>query len=230
MPRGNIASLEIEPMAVSATTTTTNGSRHAEQQTHNQQQQRPVFSSFRYRVKQLIMLIKLYTQIYPMITSCIAAIGVAMLFFSLLLNFRKPVTRNKLYHDYSKLDLKHNVEAANIDHWCLWGGDEQCTCDDFTEPTPRTATVKGWLDVHDANVASIDIAINYDVVFYGDELVEGWKGHHLGSTMSNLPVGESNATRDYFMEHFSRESGGAFDGVALGIMGDVVRFYGCYVL
>jgi hypothetical protein len=183
---------------------------------------RPVSSSFRYRLEQLVILIKLYMQLYPLITSCIAAFGVCLMVLYFVLSFRKPIVRNSLHHDYSKIDLHYVTQASKLDHWCLWGGDEKCTCDDFTEPISRSGT-KDWLRIHDDNVQMLDVSTKYDVLFYGDDVVEGWNGRHFGLPIHSLPQGEDSKIREYFSANFTLAGGGRFEGAALGISGDAVR-------
>ena len=178
------------------------------------------FSHERFRGTQFIMIIKLYMDTYPRMASLIAACMIGMLFLALVLSFRQPVKRNKLYHDYSKIDMNYNFKASQIDHWCLYGGDDSCSCDDFTEPLNRYAK-KDWIETHDRNVELIDPKKQYDVVFYGDEVTEGWNGRWLGRSM--IPPSHATQIRQFFNETFTKMGGGEFDGVALGIMGDVVR-------
>lgn len=177
------------------------------------------FSNMRSQGFQLVMIIKLYMETYPRLTSTIAACITVILFLLFLLSFRQPVKRNKLYHDYSKIDMDYNFKASQIDHWCLYGGDEFCTCDDFTEPLHRFEK-KDWSETHQRNVELIDQKKKYDVVFYGDEVTEGWNGRWLGRSM--IPPTYATQVRHFFNESFTRAGGGDFDGVALGIMGDVV--------
>lgn len=202
--------LEMEPMQVA-----TSGSIPPEQR-------KQTTSSLSYRIEQLTMMIKMYVEYYPKTASSLAAIGVGVLFLFFVLSFRQPVTRNRLYHDYSEIDMHYNFKASQLDHWCLWGGDDQCKCDDFTEPLSRDEK-KDWLKTHRENVDLIDLTKEYDVVFYGDELVEGWNGLWLGKP--TLPVVQGTKVQKYFAQTFTKDGGGGFEGLALGIMGDVVRVH-----
>lgn len=60
-----------------------------------------------------------------------------------------------------------------------------------------------------------------DVVFLGDDLVEVWNGLGL-----NVPVGRPNGAeiQKLWNATFTKAGGGKLDGLALGIMGDSVRF------
>jgi hypothetical protein len=131
------------------------------------------------------------------------------------------VTRNRLNHDYSHLDFDYSLRAAALDHWCLWGGDDQCLCDDFTEPASREER-RGWPEAHRANVDRIDPRARYDVVFYGDEITEAWNGVWLNMPL-NKPAMQGSDIKKYFQETFTTAGGGDLEGIALGTMGDTVR-------
>lgn len=100
----------------------------------------------------------------------------------------------------------------------LKGGDDSCHCDDFSEPMSREEK-KGWLQSHHANVEKIDLSRQYDVVFYGDEMMQSWTGKWL-----NMPMITPDGARiaRIWNQTFTKAGGGDFEGLALGIMGDVV--------
>jgi lysophospholipase L1-like esterase len=77
-----------------------------------------------------------------------------------------------------------------------------------------------WEDVFKLNkqIAKSDIASNVDVVFLGDSITEGWRGTSFGHTSN--PRLQGNL--EVFESLFSKERGGKFDAVALGISGDKV--------
>jgi hypothetical protein len=168
------------------------------------------------------MLLKLYMEAYPLISTII--------FFALLLLvvilFVETTThtdrRHQLTHDYSRIDAHYNFRAARIDHWCLFGGDDSCQCDDFTEPTSREE-MKGWLEAHRENVkrAQASVKKDLDVVFVGDEVTELWNGRLMNLPISLNPNGQ--AIKEYFDRTFTKKGGGQFEGLALGIAGDSVR-------
>ena len=170
-------------------------------------------------IAQLVELIKLYIAYYPGIASLVVAILLVGLVLSVALSFRQPVTRNQLYHDYAKIDMHYNFQAAKVDHWCLWGGDATCTCDDFTTPLSREEK-KGWIRTHVGNTKLIDDNREYDVVFFGDEVAEGWNGAALGRPA--IPSDDALKTKSYFTKTFTKDGGGEFDGLALGVLGDNV--------
>lgn len=60
---------------------------------------------------------------------------------------------------------------------------------------------------------------NIDVLFLGDSITEGWSGKFMGIP-APLRLGKSPKV---FSSLFSKEDGGRFQGLALGISGDKVR-------
>jgi hypothetical protein len=160
------------------------------------------------------MLLKMYMEVYPLV---FALVFFSMLLLSILVLVENIMPshrhRHELSHDYSNIDSHYNFRAAQIDHWCLFGGDDQCSCEDFTEPVAREY-MKGWLDAHEANkvLAYNGRGKDYDVVFLGDETTEIWNGRILNLPVSLNPNGK--VISDFFQK--------TFDGVALGISGDSV--------
>jgi hypothetical protein len=65
----------------------------------------------------------------------------------------------------------------------------------------------------------MDLSKQYDVVLYGDEMVESWTGKWL-----NMPTISIDGYKisNYWNSSFTRAAGGDFEGLALGIKGDVV--------
>lgn len=167
-------------------------------------------------------LLKLYMEYYPKITAFLffCIIGVIMSF--LVPNLRRPVVRNRLQHDYAHISKHYSFQASQIDHWCLWGGDDKCTCLDFTEPESRMHS-KGWLEAHEANKNYVQDAIAkqssykpFDVVFVGDEMVERMGGKALG-----MVDPESKQIASVFQKTFETGEFG-WDTLYLGIAGDQV--------
>ena len=197
-----------------------------------------------------LMLIKLYVEYYPKLASFIFFLFIGIFMVIIAPDFKAPVVRNRLHHDYSNISAHYDFQASQIDHWCLWvrmmnnkkplfscincisvrgahnfaspylqGGDHDCKCLDFTEPEPRHL-VKGWLQMHEKNKKMVKNAPakSFDVVFVGDEMVERMVGTNIGR-----PSSESRQIADMFNKTFTKEGGGEFDGLALGIAGDAVR-------
>lgn len=169
-------------------------------------------------IDQLWGFIKLYFELHPGQGAILGAIAVVLVVYAWISSFQHPLARHQLHHHYSdQVDREYNFKASQLDHWCLFGGDDVCTCDDFTEPTSR-AEVPGWLEAHEANKNRMDTSIFYDVVFVGDDVVEQWNGNWL-----NKLAPDGKGIKAYFDSTFSTENGGNFDGLALGIAGDSVR-------
>lgn len=101
---------------------------------------------------------------------------------------------------------------------CFHGGDDDCDCEDPTEPNPRD-DAKGWMDNHLQNKEKAEAVVasgaGVDVVFLGDQFVQAWDGHFM-----NRKIVGADDIQLHFRETFSRASGGMVDGMALGIAGD----------
>jgi hypothetical protein len=167
-------------------------------------------------IDRLWMLLKLYMEYYPKLT---ALFLFSTMTIAIYYSTRRPVTRNRLHHDYTAIAQNYNFKASQMDHWCLFGSDDACACDDFNDPISHEE-LHGWLQAHEANKALIQTKIEYDVVFLGDETTEIWNGR-----FANLPVVQNpngKKIQQYFKQTFTKAAGGAFDGLALGIQDDTV--------
>ena len=82
----------------------------------------PVQSSIQrqHPIDQLWMLLKLYIEYYPKISTTIALTLIVVAFFAIMSSFQHPLARNRLTHDYSTIDRHYNFKASQIDHWCLF--------------------------------------------------------------------------------------------------------------
>ena len=79
----------------------------------------------------------------------------------------------------------------------------------------------------------IDPKKDYDVVFFGDDVVELWNGKWYNQPVYKTAAGSSSHTvgttnngneiNRLWNETFTREGGGELEGLALGIYGDSVR-------
>lgn len=104
----------------------------------------------------------------------------------------------------------------------MQGDDDACSCEDFTEPVSREE-VEGWLTVHEENKNRIvtneyEIA-KYDIVFYGDDLVE-----NLNGLSYNEPIKGGTQIAEYFKNQFTYDGPESnVNSLALGITGDSVR-------
>ena len=98
------------------------------------------------------------------------------------------------------------------------GGDEGCECNDPLDPISK-AEIPGWLKTHKMNMGLIDKALktntNVDVAFVGDSITEEWNGRLFGREEESL-----KGISKVFHESFTKDGGGSYEGVALGIAGD----------
>lgn len=114
--------------------------------------------------------------------------------------------------DYSHLEMDYYYKASQIDHWCLFGGDLDCPCEDFSDPVSRDE-IDGWVEAHKANTQlaskpSYDDLL--DVVFVGDETAEAF------GTGKRLHRDTPDGSR--IQSYWNRTFGDA--GLALGVAGD----------
>ena len=111
-----------------------------------------------------------------------------------------------------------NFKTAQIDHWCLFGGDDRCYCEDPTEGSSR-GDVPGWAAAHNRNKELVEGAMErekIDVIFFGDQNVQTWDGRWL-----NKPAPEGQKIALQFNDTFNSEKA-ELNGLALGIYGDRV--------
>ena len=92
-----------------------------------------------------------------------------------------------------------------------------CPCKDPLIPT--VGKYKDWGFVNNINLKLVADAADkkLDVVFYGDSITEGWRGTQFGHDRDRVQGADK-----VFASFFSKEHGGDFDGLALGIAGDTV--------
>jgi len=129
-----------------------------------------------------------------------------------------PTKVAKIKHDYSTVASQYELSMSKIDHWCIFGGDDGCTCNDPLEPISR-AELPGWMRAHKLNKKMIQSAVaqrkTVDVAFIGDSITEEWNGRWAGRNMTRLaPI------KQVFDEYFNKANQAQFEGMALGINGD----------
>ncbi|CAB9497921.1 Platelet-activating factor acetylhydrolase IB subunit gamma [Seminavis robusta] len=123
--------------------------------------------------------------------------------------------------DYSRLDVSYNfrIDEMEPQHWCLFGTDQQCPCEDPTHGEDR-AEYKAWTGPHHRNVNKLKEATErkeeVDVVFIGDETVQSWEGMWFNHRcpQSQEIVGHWNRTFG------AVNSPDSIKGMHLGISGD----------
>ena len=129
----------------------------------------------------------------------------------------------RIYEDTSSpLELK----LGGIDHWCLDGRDDTCPkCDDPTQAISR-GEYDGW---RQAFMRNRKLAMEYvaknkqpDVIFLGDSLIEATVGTLKGleGLKGTKAAEELDSIKQFYDKKFSKENGGRYDGLRLGIAGD----------
>eukprot|EP00591_Stephanopyxis_turris_P009166 CAMPEP_0195508398 /NCGR_PEP_ID=MMETSP0794_2-20130614/1612_1 /TAXON_ID=515487 /ORGANISM="Stephanopyxis turris, Strain CCMP 815" /LENGTH=420 /DNA_ID=CAMNT_0040635343 /DNA_START=120 /DNA_END=1382 /DNA_ORIENTATION=- len=170
----------------------------------------------------LLGLISMLMDSHPAISYTVVALLLLFLVTSMVMhsasirNERKMDPRIK--HDYSDVQSVYDLKLGSIDHWCIYGGDDGCTCDDPLEGTSH-AERRGWIKTHKKNLERIDQTFSdnreIDVAFIGDSITEGWTGQSLGhnsTAFAGVPA--------IFEKFFSKDGGADYEGIALGISGD----------
>jgi hypothetical protein len=78
----------------------------------------------------LSMMVRLYYELYPktVLAGCACAVGVVLFWWSPTLAGGHSM-RNYMTHDYTALEDNFSFKSAQIDHWCLFGGDDKCYCE-----------------------------------------------------------------------------------------------------
>jgi len=170
-------------------------------------------------VDQMFLLARLYMESYPRITSFLGFIIFVFSIYAAVVYSKPPLKRNQLAHEYKDIDRTYNWKLAQMDHWCLFGDDDACSCEDFTEPISREEQ-PGWLEAHEANKERIETdeygIARYGMVFIGDDLVENLNGYAY-----NEPIKSSKEINDYFKNVFTYEGEDSnINSVALGINED----------
>ena len=173
----------------------------------------------------LVTYIRLWMQLYPRLSM---GIGVTLSLLVIITwapvaTRRSPdMTRNHLERDYTKLATDYDLRKANIHHWCLFGGNENCYCEDPTQGDSRE-DAKGWSESHVRNKHHIDdnAVVKHggtlDVVFLGGEVFQAWgEGKFLGRDFD-----EGTQIATYFNQTF-RSSLADLQALSLGIYTDRV--------
>jgi lysophospholipase L1-like esterase len=135
-----------------------------------------------------------------------------------------------------RVDMSHvksiqDLTVDNIDSWCLHHdsvgsvaaatdpGDDHdtCPCSNPLHPEGRSEDLR-WEKVHHNNVDKLKAADlqTLDVIFLGDSITEGWSG-----SFYNKPDKRVEGSRAVFQSLFSKANGAKYEGIHLGIAGDV---------
>ncbi len=101
----------------------------------------------------------------------------------------------------------------------LQGRRSPCQCDNPLKPLGRQDRAN-WEQLHQAHVATAQMHVKkadkIDVLFMGDSITEGWSGKFMGQPAPSR-LGKSPKV---FASLFSKDDGGRYKGLALGISGD----------
>mmetsp|Transcript_11721 Transcript_11721/g.17668 ORF Transcript_11721/g.17668 Transcript_11721/m.17668 type:complete len:478 (-) Transcript_11721:53-1486(-) len=153
------------------------------------------------------------------------AIGLVTLCFMIITGFigvssSRSSALNRIT-DFSDVHGSMDLKLGSIHHWCLFGGDSDCTCENPLDPdnNPDHGNFEKWSTLHrdnkDAVHEFVSTVSSQDLVFLGSSTVEGWNGTMKGKTRPRL-----EKPKKIFEELFTRENGGPIDALALGSYGD----------
>ena len=114
------------------------------------------------------------------------AIGLVTLFLIILVGLvvisSKRSTASNQITDFSDVNSSMDLKLGSIHHWCLSGGDSDCTCGNPLDPDsdPDHGNLEKWSTVHGSNKIAIEEYVSavssQDLVFVGGSTVEGWNG------------------------------------------------------
>lgn len=190
-----------------------------------------------------ISLCKIYAELYPKVFYGVSGFLLVSLVLCVTVFKPKFYQRNFMQYDYSGLRLDYNFKTAQIDHWCVFGNDDMCSCEDPTEFVPNVDT-EGWMKAHERNKQFInDFSDQYykndlDVIFVGGDIVEEMAGYNTMKSSTGRVVnykmnqmwnatfgsqgggGGSEITSLRGTGEFGSMPSSNFKGLALGISGD----------
>jgi lysophospholipase L1-like esterase len=133
--------------------------------------------------------------------------------------------------DMSNVQSIQDLNVDNIDTWCLHhdlmgsgeagagGGNDHdtCPCSNPLHPEGRSDDLR-WETMHHKNVNKLKAADldELDVIFLGDSITEGWSGRFYNKLDERV-----EGSSAVFQSLFSKASGAKYEGINLGIAGDV---------
>mmetsp|Transcript_4145 Transcript_4145/g.6481 ORF Transcript_4145/g.6481 Transcript_4145/m.6481 type:complete len:431 (+) Transcript_4145:160-1452(+) len=208
-----IESLEIEPLS-------------NEKSPGNKSAEIPPFNPLGFFVN-LCNLIVAYAEYYRNVTAAVLACLTVLTVIVSLEFIAKASTKShnaisSMKHDFTNSHSFFDLVMKDVDHWCLAGGDDDCTCDDPTFPMPIVES-KGWRKAFKQNKAIVrdqakETDTQVDVVFVGDQLIEAWNGKYQGEKLDEL-----RSVAKTFNKKFGTNNGTDLKGLALGIGGDSIN-------
>jgi hypothetical protein len=113
---------------------------------------------------------------YPKACGCLTIVvllAIMTLLASLIWNPTEEY--GHIHHDHSNIKSKYDLSMANIDSWCLGGGNDRCRCEDPLVPLNRVE-YKSWTEAFKANrkmLKRYQDPLNYpevDVAFLGESI------------------------------------------------------------
>mmetsp|Transcript_25031 Transcript_25031/g.35285 ORF Transcript_25031/g.35285 Transcript_25031/m.35285 type:complete len:396 (-) Transcript_25031:477-1664(-) len=119
------------------------------------------------------------------------------------------------HKDYATIDGIADLTSEFVEPWCFYGKKGRCNCKDPMKADSRISK-SHWAKAHHLNKEQAKgKGDSVDVLFLGDSIMEGWNGKSYGHS--------SPRSRDVpaiFKKLFTKDGGGQFEGLALGISGD----------
>jgi len=144
----------------------------------------------------------------------VTCLGLASVFVTIAWNGEVDIDRGSGWNE-GFIQEWNDLRVADIYPWCLNG--DQCYCHNPLHP--ERGIYSDWVFAHEMNAEKATFApTDVDVVFYGDSIIEGWRGTSKGEKKHYSPKGDVA-----FQSLFQKKNGGAYDGIPLGIAGDRVK-------
>jgi len=122
----------------------------------------------------------------------------------------------KIEHNVFAIQSKYDLHVDNVDHWCLRGGDNYCSCEDPLIPKDRS-NHESWKLAHDKNKEIVNKWAwkkNLQLAILGESVVEAMTGRWMGETRSPAMERIGSSFDDRFGDNSKVRA------VALGIAGD----------
>mmetsp|Transcript_28183 Transcript_28183/g.41628 ORF Transcript_28183/g.41628 Transcript_28183/m.41628 type:complete len:427 (-) Transcript_28183:52-1332(-) len=165
-----------------------------------------------------------YRHITAAIVACLTVITVIIVLESIAkLSTKSHNAMSSITHDYTNTNDHSffNLKMKDVDHWCLSGGNDDCSCDDPTDPMSKIES-KAWRKAFRYNHKIVKDEENYvashvDVVFLGDQAIEAFNGNFMGESVDEL-----RSVSKTFKKNFGTQNGTDLNGLALGIGGDSI--------
>jgi lysophospholipase L1-like esterase len=119
-----------------------------------------------------------------------------------------------IQRDYSQINSIQDLQSGDVEPKCFHK-QSTCKCLNPIEPADHLDNPQ-WARVHHFNKENAQARLDADVVFFGDSITEAWLGTSWGRINAKV-----HSVPQVFESYFSVEQGGEFEGLALGIAGDL---------